>query len=437
MNFKPPNSSIRRGCLLALGAAAIIGCASFAGEADGPIASPEKDWPQWRGAKRDGISTETGLLIAWPKEGPKVLWKSGDLGRGWSSPIIVGGSIFITGDVGGECKIFCLDLDGKVKWSAGNGSAWMANYPGSRASCAYSEGVIYHMNALGRVVALDAASGKELWNIASILKQFESKNINWGLSECLLVDGPRLIVTPGGPKTLMVALDKKTGAPVWTSEPIPGESAAYASPILVRSGSRRIIVGAASHHGFGVDADTGKISWTVPVRNNWGATCCAPVYSDSAVFYTAPDGSLGAQFKINLSADPATTEVAWRTPVDTLNGAAILKDGMLYANGCKKSRALHCLDWKTGASRHELVLSAPTNNHATCALLWADERLYGLFESGLMTLLNPTSDKFEIAGQFQLTEVPKSDAWAHPVILHGRLYLRYHDALWCYDIKKP
>lgn len=404
-------------------------------EPDGYIASVEKDWPQFRGPRRDGISLETGLLQSWPENGPKLLWKANGIGTGWSSPIIVGDSIFITGDANNEAQISCLDLAGKPKWKVPNGRSWTGDYPGSRATCAYSDGVVYHLNAHGRLAALDATSGKELWKIDSILKDFESKGITWGLSECVLVDGQKLYCTPGGPKTLMVALDKKSGAVLGQSEPIAGEFAAYDSPILVRIGGRRVLIGSGSHHGFGIDAENGKLLWSVPVRNNWGATCCAPVYGDNAVFYGAPDGTLGAQYKLDLNADPKAT-LGWKTLVDPLTGSGVFKDGMLYTNGCKKSRALHALDWKAGASRYELKLSAPTNGHATAALLWADKRLYALFENGLAALLNPTADKFEIAGQFKLVDNKKSDAWAHPVILNGKLYLRYHDSLWCYDVRK-
>jgi len=416
--------------------AACLASLLSAGESDGPIASPEKDWPQWRGPRRDSISAETGLLKKWPADGPPVLWKAADLGRGWSSPVIVGDSIFITGDKAGEVHVFCLDLNGAVKWTAKNGSAWTSNYPGSRASCAYSEGVVYHMNAHGRVAAFDAKTGAEVWKIESVLRQFESKNINWGLSECLLIDGPRMIVSPGGPKALLAAVDKKTGQTIWTTEPIPGDNAAYASPALVRMGERRVVIGNTSHHGYGVDADTGKLLWQVPVRNNWGATCCAPVAQNNVVFYAAPDGAPGTAYKIDLSANPVTTEVVWKTLIEPLTGAGIVKDGVLYANGCKKSRALHAMDWKTGVSKYELLLSSPTNNHATCGLLWADDRLYGLFENGIVALLRPAADKFEIDGQFKFADAPKSDAWAHPVVLNGRLYLRYHDTLTCYDIKE-
>ena len=78
------------------------------------------------------------------------------------------------------------------------------------------------MNAHGRVACLDAATGKELWAV-NVLERFEGRNITWAMSECLLVDGPRLIVTPGGRKALMAALDKRNGQTIWTAEPLPGD----------------------------------------------------------------------------------------------------------------------------------------------------------------------------------------------------------------------
>jgi outer membrane protein assembly factor BamB len=199
-------------------AAAFVATPAFAAEAPGKhapglVASPEADWPQWRGKYRDGISDETGLLQSWPEGGPRLLWKTSGLGKGWSSPIIVGGTIYITGDVGDACTVFAFDLDGKPRWQAANGAAWRGSYPGARAACAYSEGRLYHMNAHGRVACLEAATGKELWAV-NVLETFEAKNITWAMAECLLVDGPRLVVTPGGKKAMMAALDKITGKTV-------------------------------------------------------------------------------------------------------------------------------------------------------------------------------------------------------------------------------
>ena len=255
--------------------------------ADGLIASPEPDWPQWRGPRRDGISDEKGLLPSWPDGGPKLLWKFDGLGTGWSCPIIVGQRIYITGDVGDDLVIFAFNRGGAVQWKVKNGRAWKEPYPGARACCVFSEGRLYNMNAHGRVVCLDAASGRELWAV-DILERFDAKNITWALSECLLVDGRNLIVTPGGEKALMAALDKLDGRTVWATEPLGDDRTSHSSPILLQYAGRRLITSCSSAHGFGVDAETGRLLWTVPLKNPHGVNVSTPVYGSGSVYYVTP-----------------------------------------------------------------------------------------------------------------------------------------------------
>ena len=124
------------------------------------IASKEPGWPQWRGPRRDGISDEKGLLQAWPAGGPKLLWKADGLGRAGPLRSSRAAPSIITGDAGEELRLFALDLDGKPKWTATNGKAWTGQYPGARSSFAFSDGSLFHMNSHGRVVCLDAATGR-------------------------------------------------------------------------------------------------------------------------------------------------------------------------------------------------------------------------------------------------------------------------------------
>ena len=261
------------------------------------IASPEPDWAQWRGPYRDGISDETGLLGEWPEGGPKLLWQIDDLGKGWSSPIIVGETLYITGDVEGDLVVYAFGLDGTLKWKTTNGRWWRTPYGGARACVAYSEGRLYHMNAHGRVACLDAKDGQEIWAV-NVLDRFKGKNIRWAVSECLLVDGPRVIVTPGGKQALMAALDKRTGETVWTTPPLADDIVSHCSPILFRDNGRRQIVNCSSAHGFGVDADTGELLWSVPVTNRYATNVSTPVYGSGRVFFMTPYDSLGRQYKL-------------------------------------------------------------------------------------------------------------------------------------------
>ena len=291
----------------------------------------------------------------------------------------------------------------------------------------YSEGKLYHMNAHGRVVCLDAATGKEVWAV-NVLERFQGQNITWAMSECLLVDGARVIVTAGGEKALMAALDKENGRTVWTTEPLPEDRTSHCSPLLFRHAGRRILASCSSAHGFAADADTGKLLWTVPLPSPYGVNVATPVYGDGSIFYVTPY-IYGTCYHLQPGEKGPQPEKAWDTTLDTCTGSVILVDGRFFGSGYKEHKTWLCLDWKSGKTRYEL------KNLTTGSAVYADGRLYCLAEDGRVALLRPTPEQFAVDGQFRLVPERVRDAWAHPVLLHGRLYLRYHDTLWCYDVK--
>jgi len=397
--------------------------------ADGLIASPEPDWPQWRGPRRDGISNEKELLQSWPKSGPKLLWKVDGLGKGWSSPIVVNNRLYITGDMGKDLVVFAFDTNGNPIWKVKNGKYWKNPYPGARATCAFSEGRLYNLNAHGRLVCLDPATGDEIWMV-NILERFDAKNITWALSECLLIDGRRVIVTPGGKKALMAALDKRNGRTVWITEPLGDDKTSHSSPILFRYAGRRLIANCSEALGFGVDADTGRLLWTVPLRNPHGVNASTPVYGSGKVYYVTPYAENGRLYRLVPEGKSITAEHIWTTQLDTVTGCSVLVDDTLFAAGYKKSKWWFGVDWQTGETKYEL------KGLTTGAAIYADGRLYCLDESGTVALLKWGNNGLETAGRFRLFSKRTRDAWAHPVLLDGRLYLRYHDTLWCYDVKK-
>jgi outer membrane protein assembly factor BamB len=394
------------------------------------IPSKEPGWPQWRGPRRDGISGEKGLLQTWPAEGPKRIWTAHHLGKGWSSPIVSGGTIYITGDdpETKNLRIYAIDVEGKLKWIAGNGKSWTNQYPGARASCVVSQGAVYHLNAHGRLVCLDAATGKETWAV-DILERFEGENILWGLSECLLVDGDRVIVTPGGKKGAMAALDRKTGETRWTSEPIEKSEANYGSPILFQLGGRRHLVNFTARTAFGVDADTGRLLWKQPRPSEYIAICATPVFCGDGVYVTTPGKNGGTRYRLVDEGDAVRAEPLWDAPVDTLQGGAVLVDGALIGSGYEGFKGWAAVDVATGKSR------TTTRELAHGSVIYADGRLYCLSERGEMALVKTGAEGFEFVSRFPLIRERKVDVWAQPVICDGRLYLRYHDSLYCYDIR--
>jgi len=399
--------------------------------AGGLIATAEKDWPQWRGPRRDGICNETNLLAKWPAEGPGELWSVKGLGRGWSSPIIGYGKLYITADVSSTLWIVAYDLAGKPAWKVRNGRAWKKSFPGARACCVLSEGRLYHMNAHGRVVCLNAADGKTVWTVDT-LQRFGAKEIRWGHSECLLVDGERLIVTPGGSKAMMAALDKRTGKTLWASEPIPSDGASYSSPVLFEHGRVRQIVNYSSRHAFGVNAETGKLLWRRHRPTLYQVLSAPAVYHDGTLFLTSPDGKKVAEkLRLRVAGQAVTVEQLWTAELNCLTGGVVFLDGRLYGSGYRKNDGWFCLDAATGKT---LYAKRDLNSGA---VLYADGLLYCFTERGEMALLKPTERGFQAQGRFRRVARRVKDAWAHPVIHNARLYLRYHDTLWCHDIAAP
>lgn len=404
------------------------------------------DWPQWRGPQRDGVCAETGLLPQWPEGGPKLLWASTNLGRGYSSAVNVGERIYLTGDLGDDLHIFALDLAGRHVWRATNGASWLKPYPGARSTVTFHDGKLYHLNAHGRVACLEAETGKEVWAV-NILERFGGTNLHWGLSECLLVDGNRVIVTPGGSKGLMAALDKQTGETVWASEPLllgdsPSPSqqrvaepfgevdgASYASPILFEQGGRRMIVSCSLRHVFGLDAETGRLLWTRPLPTRYQVIATTPVRINDAVFVTAPDGQGGTLYRLRVSTDGADVAAVWRTELDACQGGVVYWNGSLYGAMYRRKQTWVSLDAGTGATRYRLegLDKGP--------VLYADQRLYCVSEDGEIALLKPGAEGFETKGRFQFVSGRRNDVWAHPVIANGRLYLRYNETLHCNDVK--
>jgi outer membrane protein assembly factor BamB len=402
------------------------------------IASQHPGWPQFRGPRRDGISDERGLLQTWPEPGPEPLWSAKGIGRGYSSPILAGDRIYITGDVEGELHLFAMTLTGHPLWRATNGLAWFRPYPGARSSVTYSAGRLYHQNARGRLASYDASSGRELWAIQT-LERFGGANITWGLSECLLVDDRAVYVTAGGREALVVALDKLTGTVLWQSESLVDaegdhsvESPSYVSPILIQFGERRLIVGCSIRHLFCVDADTGAIQWTRRRPTTHSVIAMMPALVEDGIFIAAPHGDPGRLYRLlapQQSGAPVSVLHVWDSPLDTGQGGVVHVGGRIYGSYYPGRKGWAAIDATTGTVLYE------TSDLLKGAILYADQRLYALSEDGWMWLLEPTDDQFEIRGRFQFVDARERDAWAHPVVYDGKLYLRYHDTLSAYQIR--
>ena len=172
---------------------------------------------QWRGKNRDGIYHENGLLTEWPTDGPQLLWHIEGLGDGYSSPAIANGKIYVTGIDGDNLILFVFDLNGKFLNRTVVGIEWDRSYPGTRSTVTVSDGKLYIFSSVGHLYCLNEKTLELVWK-KDVLTDFDGRNLRWGMTESPLVIGDKVIITPGGRVNNVVALNKKTGELIWSSQ---------------------------------------------------------------------------------------------------------------------------------------------------------------------------------------------------------------------------
>ncbi len=390
------------------------------------------DWSQWRGPNRDGISTETGLLKQWPTNGPALVWKATGLGGSYSTPSVVGGKVFAAG-YRGEDEVLCaLDVKtGKELWNTRTSAAarGVGYGEGPRATPTVDGDLIYMLGAGGNLVCLEAASGKIRWQ-----KEFKGDfggrmMSSWGFSESPLVDGDKLVCTPGSLKGTVIALNKLTGDLLWQSKDFT-DKAAYASLVPVVMGGARQYVQITAENVAGIAADDGRLLWSAP-RPGKTAVIPTPVVHDNHVFITSGYGVGCNLFKVTAAGGEFKAgEVYANKDMQNHHGGVVRLGEHLY--GHSDSRGWVCMEFKTG----KVVW-----NHTGVgkgAVAYADGHLYCRSEGrkGTVALVEVTTSGYKEKGRFHQPDRSGKDSWPHPVIAGGKLYIRDQDVLLCYDVKQ-
>lgn len=404
------------------------------------VASPiaAADWPQFHGPNRDNKSNDTGLLKSWPEEGPARIWEATGIGEGYSTVAIVGDRIYTTGAIDGDCVITSLDMDGKMVWSRENGKAWARSYPGTRSTPTITEdGLLYHESGIGNLVCLKADSGDVVW-FTNILEEFDGRNIMWGLAESPLIVGDKVICTPGGEDVSMVALDRKTGEVVWKCVGA-GNKPGYASPILIEYQGLKQIVTAMSESIVGVRASDGELLWQYPHKAYADENITTPLFHDGFVIVSACGKKGTTALELEVSGDACTVETHWHNKtLDNKQGGIVLLDGRLYGYAESQSRKgpWMCIDFLSGETVFQSAPVSSSYKYKNGCLTYADGMFYLYADNGNMALVKPTDTGFESAGKLAIEDPGKWPTWAHPVVIGGRLYVRYGDKLGVFEVRK-
>jgi len=411
-----------------------LGCAGAIALAQEDFRPQPFDWPQWQGPQRNAISQETGLLPTWPKEGPRLVWKARELGGGYSTPSIAAGRIFGMGarktDKADEEVVWALDeRTGKELWHTAIAPAnrKVGSSQGPRCTPTVDGDRLYALGVSGDLVCLEVAAGKQLWH-HNLVKEFDGGMPSWGYSESPLVDGPKVIATPGRKKATLVAFDKMTGQTLWTSQVPQGDGAQYSSVITADVQGQQQYVQFLHDGVVGVAAEDGRFLWRYDHPANDTANISTPIFHDNSVFAASSYNKGGGLAKLLRDGSlTKATEVYFTRDMKNHHGGMVLVDGYLYgANGGQ----LACLDFSTGKLQWQS--GAPGKG----SILYADGRLYYRNERGGIFLLEPNPHKYVELGNFMQPDRSRHDAWAHPVIANGKLYIADQDVLLCYDVRK-
>jgi outer membrane protein assembly factor BamB len=395
------------------------------------IAARADDWPQWRGVNRDGRSAETDLLKTWPDEGPPLAWKVNHVGAGYSAPSIANGKIYLMGNGTGDQRhkewVVCLDeRSGAQVWACATGLIRHngGGYPGPRSTPTVADGRVYALGLAGRLLCCNAETGQPIW-FRELTRDFGATAPRYGYSESLLVDGDRVICTPGGQKTV-VALNAATGAELWSAN--AGDPASYSSPIKATFAEIDQYVVFTEKALLGIAAENGAVLWRYTDPSNGQVNCPTPLVVGQTVFAASGYGRGGACGWVQKDKEGAFSvkPLYFTNKMQNQYGGYVFVDGFLY--GSSDPGVLVALNYKTG-------VVARADRTGRFAIAYADGMLYLRGEDGRVDLYPASATQRTRAGTLEQPDRSETRAWTHPVIANGRLYLRDQHLLLSYDIR--
>jgi outer membrane protein assembly factor BamB len=385
------------------------------------------DWPQWLGPQRNGASPETGLLMDWPKEGPKVLWKVPG-GDGYSSIAVAGGRAFTLVQRGNDELVIALDAaGGKELWQTRSGPAYLNKFGnGPRSTPAIDGGFVYAQSVSGPLLCLEAETGKIVWQ-CDLLKTFGAKNIRWGLAASPLIEGDLVLAIPGAKGAGVAALRKKDGSVAWKTS---DDKAAYASPVAVTVGGRRQIIFFNASGLLAVAPDTGAELWRIAWPTEFDCNIATPLVIGDRLFVSSGEENGCVLYQLSAGGAP---EVAWeskgkKSVMINYWATSVAHNGYLFglAGEFDKVINLNCVDLKTG----KLMWSQRDMGKAAITL--AAGHLIVVTKKGDLVLAAATPDRYREKARIALLGETRTAA----TVSNGRLYLRDRENIFCLNIRR-
>lgn len=401
------------------------------------------DWTGWRGPDRDGICKEIGLALG--ETEPKLLWEFEGVGTGYSSVSVIGNKLYTLGDLTGEDGaksqyLICVDIEAKKKlWQTKIGAP---HQDGSRGTPTIDGNLVFALGTDGDLVCVEAETGKLVWKV-NLVKDLGGKMMSgWKFSESPLVDGDRVVITPGTKDAAIAALDKKTGKALWKTQ-LPNignkgaDGAGYSSIVIGKACGIKQYVQILGRGCIGVAADDGRFLWGYNRVANNVANIPTPVVFGDYVFCSTAYGTGSALLRLVPDGDNKTKveEVYWldSNTFQNHHGGFVKVGDFIYGGHGQNKGDPVCIEFMTGKIRWKETQPAG----GSAAVLYADGTLIFRYDDGTVCFIDANPDAFKIKGRFKPQRKPgmSGPAWAHPVISNGKLYLRHNNVIQCFDVK--
>ena len=412
------------------------------GAATTPLSSPSAPlstgsiWPGWRGQNRNAISNDTGLRRSWTNDRPALVWSASGLGKGYASVAVTPGGVFTLGKKNDNVLVVCLSGAGRKLWEKQIGTTKR----NAMSTPVVDSGLVFALDPAGKLACVNAQTGNGVW-AHDLVADFGGRTQSGrGYGESPLIDGVKLICTPGGNDAALVALEKTTGQVIWKSSvPAIGslgrDGAAFSSPISTHVGDRRIYIQLIGRGVVGVDAGDGEFLFGYNRVANGTANIPTPVVLGNLVFsstgygvgsallelVTDGEGGLKANEKYFLGGGTFQNQ----------HGGFVSVDGAIFGGHGNNNGFPTCIDVATG----KVLWKARGPGTGSAAVAYADGHLYFRYQNGVMTLIEASRQGYKLKGTFQIPTAG-NDSWAHPAIAGGRLYLREQDRLFVYDLRR-
>lgn len=390
-------------------------------------------WRQWGGPGRD-FRVESGRLAAsWPVAGPPVLWQA-KLSEGYSGVLVEGDRVYTAVRRGQEEILLALDATtGKILWQVGDKAEPFESQvldfgKGPNATPLLVGDTLFLVGFTGRLSAVHKVRGELMWR-RDLVEEFGAKVHRFGYANAPLAHRDLVIVLVGGDEHGALGFDAASGEVRWRTSPF---DTSYAAPTVINLGSEEQLVFMAPTEVVGVALEDGMVRWRHPHKNRYQTNCLSPLWNGEDLLFISSQAD-GGSMTLKLTAESAVEGTAEDAKVKVeevvrsqelkifYNNALLLGDHVYASSG----NFLTAYNYRSGA------VAWKKRGFLKLNLVAADGKVVGLDENGKLYLLRLSPEKLEVLASHQLLDKP---SWTPPTLVGTRLYVRDQDQLMALEL---